>query len=166
MSLIKVLFICKGNICRSPTAHGIFQDIVAKSNLADKIVVASVGTSSRKWGHEGDAADLRAQAMAKKYDCDLSKFTSEQLEEIHFTDFDYLVVMDEENITTMKTMFPNADFTKVTKMLSYAPSIPLTDVPDPYYEDNFEKVFLMIDTACHGLFEKIKLEKNYDLSSS
>ncbi len=158
MSLIKVLFICKGNICRSPTAHGIFQDIVTKNNLADKIAVASVGTSSRKWGHEGDAADLRAQEMAKKYDCDLSMLLSEQLEEKHFTDCDYLVAMDEENMDTIKSMFPDANFDNLTKMLSYAPSIPQTDVPDPYYEDNFEKVFLMIDTACHGLFEKIKLE--------
>ncbi len=158
MSLVKVLFICKGNICRSPTAHGVFQNIVNKKVLSDNIKVASVGTSSRKWGHEGAAADLRAQEIAQKYDCDLSKLTSEQLEEHHFTDFDYLVAMDEENITTMKAMFPNADFTKVTKMLSFAPSIPLTNVPDPYYEDNFEKVFLMIDTACYGLFEKIKQE--------
>jgi len=158
MKPIKVLFICKGNICRSPTAHGIFQDIVTKNILADKIEIASVGTSCRKWGHEGDGADLRAQAMAKKYDCDLSMLISEQLEENHFTEYDYLVAMDEENIDTMKSMFPNADFTHVTKMLSFAPSIPLMDVPDPYYEDNFEKVFLMIDTACHGLFDKIKLE--------
>lgn len=158
MSPIKVLFICKGNICRSPTAHGIFQDILNKNDLGGKVEVASVGTSSRKWGHEGDAADLRAQEMAKKYDCDLSMLVSEQLEETHFVYYDYLVAMDEENITTMKAMFPNADFVNVTKMLSYAPSIPLACVPDPYYEDNFEKVFLMIDTACHGLFEKIKLE--------
>ena len=158
MNQVKVLFICKGNICRSPTAHGIFQDVVIKNNLIDKIKVASVGTSSRKWGHEGDSVDLRAQAMAKKYDCDLSKLVSEQLEEKHFTDYDYLITMDEENIITMKEMFPDADFANVTKMLSYAPSIPLTDVPDPYYEDNFEKVFLMIDTACYGLFEQIKLE--------
>ena len=158
MKPIKVLFICKGNICRSPTAHGIFQDIVTKNKLADKIEIASVGTSCRKWGHEGDGADLRAQAMAKKYDCDLSMLVSEQLEEKHFAEYDYLVAMDEENVDTMKSMFPDADFTNVTKMLSFAPSIPLTDVPDPYYEDNFEKVFLMIDTACHGLFEKIKLE--------
>lgn len=158
MSQISVLFICKGNICRSPTAHGIFQDIVNKNNLADKIKVASVGTSSRKWGHEGDGTDLRARQMAKKYDCDLSEIISEQLEEKCFTEYHYLVAMDEENIVTMKSMFPNADLTRVTKILSYAPSIVLKDVPDPYYEDNFEKVFLMIDTACHGLFEKIKLE--------
>ena len=158
MNLVKVLFICKGNICRSPTAHGIFQDIVTKNNLTDKIKIASVGTSCRKWGHEGDSVDLRAQAMAKKYDCDLSMLVSEQLEEKHFTDCDYIVAMDEENISTMKSMFPYVNFANVTTMLSYAPSIPQTDVPDPYYEDNFEKVFLMIDTACHGLFEKIKLE--------
>ena len=158
MQPIKVLFICKGNICRSPTAHGVFQDIVIKNNLTDKIEIASVGTSSRKWGHEGDGADLRAQAMAKKYDCDLSILVSEQLEEKHFTEYDYLIVMDQDNIDTIKSMFHNVNFANVTKMLSYAPNIPLIDVPDPYYEDNFEKVFLMIETACYGLFAKIKLE--------
>ncbi|MDE4959498.1 hypothetical protein NAI72_10770, partial [Francisella tularensis subsp. holarctica] len=66
--------------------------------------------------------------------------------------------MDQENIDTMKEMFPNADFFKVSIMLEYAPAIALDDVPDPYFENNFEKVFLMIDTECQGLFEKIRLE--------
>lgn len=156
--MIKVLFVCKGNICRSPTAHGIFRDIVDSNDFSNKIEIASCGTSSQKWGHEGDQADFRAQEMAKKYDCDLSDQKSQQLLESDFDDYDYIVAMDQENIDTMKVMFPCADFSKVTKMLQYAPAISLTDVPDPYYEDNFEKVFLMIDTACHGLFEKIKLE--------
>lgn len=158
MSKVKVLFVCKGNICRSPTAHGIFRDIVKKNNLENAIEVASCGTSSRMWGHEGDGADMRSLEMAKKYDCDLSDQVSQQLEESDFVEYDYIVAMDQENINTMKNMFPKADFSNVSRMLEYAPTISLTDVPDPYYEDNFEKVFLMVDTACHGLFEKIKLE--------
>lgn len=158
MSKIKVLFVCKGNICRSPTAHGIFRDIVMSNGYDNHIEVASCGTSSRMWGHEGNRADMRSLEMAKKYDCDLSDQESQQLEVADFEEFDYIVAMDQENIDTMKQMFPNSDFLKVSRMLEYAPAIPLTDVPDPYFEDNFEKVFLMVDTACHGLFEKIKQE--------
>lgn len=158
MSKVKVLFVCKGNICRSPTAHGIFRDIVRENNLQDIISVASCGTSSRMWGHEGDGADMRALEMAKKYDCDLSDQRSQQLEESDFLNFDYIVAMDQENIVTMKQMFPKADFSKVSRMLEYASTISIKDVPDPYYENNFEKVFLMIHTACQELFEKIKIE--------
>lgn len=158
MTKVKVLFVCKGNICRSPTAHGVFRDIVKQNGLENHIHVASCGTSSRMWGHEGHGADLRSVEMAKKYDCDLSDQVSQQLEEPDFAEYDYIVAMDQENIDTMREMFPKANFSKVSRMLQYAPTIELTDVPDPYYESNFEKVFLMIDTACHGLFEKIKLE--------
>ncbi|ALB01787.1 protein tyrosine phosphatase [Francisella persica ATCC VR-331] len=158
MSKVKVLFVCKGNICRSPIAHGIFRDIVKKHNLDKYIDVASCGTSSRMWGHEGHGADIRTLKIAKKYDCDLSDQVSRQLEESAFVEYDYIVVMDQENIDTIKEMFPNADFSKVSRMLEYASNIAFNDVPDPYFENNFEKVFLMIDTACQGLFEKIRLE--------
>ncbi len=158
MNSIKVLFVCKGNICRSPTAHGVFRDIVQKKGFADVIKVESVGTSSRKWGHEKDSSDARSVAMAATFDCDLSDLFSEQLEANHFDEYDYIVAMDQENVDTMKVMFPSSDFTNVTKMLSHAPSISISDVPDPYYEDNFEKVFLMIDTACHELFKKIQVK--------
>jgi protein-tyrosine phosphatase len=76
MNSIKVLFVCKGNICRSPTAHGVFRDIVQKKGFADVIKVESVGTSSRKWGHEKDSSDARSVAMAAKFDCDLSDLVS------------------------------------------------------------------------------------------
>jgi protein-tyrosine phosphatase len=158
MNKVKVLFVCKGNICRSPTAHGIFRDIVRENNLEDSICVESCGTSSRMWGHEGDGADMRSLATAKKYDCDLLDQESQQLEESDFEKFDYIVAMDQENIDTMKEMFPKADFSKVSRMLEYASTISIKDVPDPYYENNFDKVFLMIHTACQELFEKIKLE--------
>ncbi|MDE5022745.1 low molecular weight phosphotyrosine protein phosphatase, partial [Francisella tularensis subsp. holarctica] len=88
--------------------------------------------------------------MAKKYDCDLSDQVSQQLEEVDFDEYDYIFAMDQENIDTMKEMFPNADFLKVSIMLEYAPAIALDDVPDQYCENNFEKVFLMIDTASQG----------------
>ncbi|AEB28689.1 low molecular weight protein-tyrosine-phosphatase [Francisella hispaniensis] len=158
MSKVKVLFVCKGNICRSPTAHGIFRDIVKQHGLESHIYMASCGTSSRMWGHEGHGADIRTLEMAKKYDCDLSDQVSQQLEESDFAEYDYIVAMDQENIDTMKEMFPKADFSKVSRMLEYASNIGLNDVPDPYFENNFEKVFLMIDTACQELFKKIKLE--------
>ncbi|QIW09953.1 low molecular weight protein-tyrosine-phosphatase [Francisella sp. LA112445] len=158
MNKVKVLFVCKGNICRSPTAHGIFRDIIRENNLEEKVSVESCGTSSRMWGHEGHGADMRSLETAKKYDCDLSDQKSQQLEESDFDRFDYIVAMDQENVDTMRQMFPKADFSKVSRMLEYASTISIKDVPDPYYENNFDKVFLMIHTACQELFEKIKLE--------
>jgi len=155
MKKIKILFVCKGNICRSPTAHGVFRGLIKNSNLSDLINVESVGTNSREW-HEGDSADLRSIETAKRYDCDLSDIISEQLEKRHLDEFDYIIAMDDENINTIINMFPNIDLSKVTKLLKFAPTLAIENVPDPYFENNFEKVFLMIDTACHGLLENIK----------
>ncbi|MDE4967768.1 low molecular weight phosphotyrosine protein phosphatase, partial [Francisella tularensis subsp. holarctica] len=81
------------------------------------IDVASCGTSSRMWGHEGHGADLRTLEMAKKYDCDLSDQVSQQIEEVAFDEYDYIVAMDQEKIDTMKEMFPDADCLKVACLL-------------------------------------------------
>ena len=157
MKKIKVLFICKGNICRSPTAHGIFRDLVNKENLANKIQIDSVGTHSAIW-HKGDSADPRSVKTASLYDCDISDLMSEQLIPEHFEEYDYLVAMDDKNIIDTKEICPNGDFSKLSKILNYTNKINIKNVPDPYFENNFEKVFLMLDTACKDLLNTIKEE--------
>jgi len=155
MNKIKIMFVCTGNICRSPSAHGIFRDLIKKEKLEQMFIVKSSGTHSHTW-HKGDKADPRSVATAKLFDCNISDLYSEQLAEHHFDYFDYIVVMDEKNINNIKQLFPNKKLSNVTKMLSYAKTIDTYDVPDPYYNDNFEQVFMMIDTACNDFLTFLK----------
>ncbi|MDE5006926.1 low molecular weight phosphotyrosine protein phosphatase, partial [Francisella tularensis subsp. holarctica] len=107
------------------TEHRIFRDIDNQYNIERHIDVASCGTSSLMWVNEGHGAEMRTLEMAKKYDCDLSDQVSQQLEEVAFDEYVYIVAMDQENIDTMKEMFPIADFLKVSRMLEYAPALAL-----------------------------------------
>ncbi|MFZ9035251.1 MAG: low molecular weight protein-tyrosine-phosphatase [Francisellaceae bacterium] len=148
---IKVLFICMGNICRSPTAHGIFRHLVRQQKLNERFEIESAGTHSRKW-HEGDSADPRSIATASLYDCDISDIRSRQLEKEDFDYYDYLIVMDEQNMEDVRKFMPSSQYEeKLVKLLSFAPEVNIYDVPDPYLHDGFERVYLMIDTACRHL---------------
>lgn len=151
---IKVLFVCTGNICRSPTAHGIFRDMVASQSLP--IITESAGTHSAQW-HQGDGADPRSVATARQFDCDISDIRSDQVIPEDFENYDYIIVMDEKNVRDIRQYAPNEVLmSKVTKMLSYAPTVIYDDVPDPYLVDGFDRVYMMLDTACQGLLEAIK----------
>jgi protein-tyrosine phosphatase len=148
---MKVLFVCLGNICRSPTAEGVFRCLASQNDL--DVTVDSCGTSGF---HNGDQPDTRAMFEASLRGFDLSRQISTQLKPSDFTQFDYIMCMDNENLRNVKAVSPENSSAKIELFLDYAPNQPLREVPDPYYEDNFSEVFDLIEQASLGLIAHLK----------
>ncbi|PIQ95834.1 MAG: phosphotyrosine protein phosphatase [Nitrospinae bacterium CG11_big_fil_rev_8_21_14_0_20_56_8] len=153
--MVRVLFVCLGNICRSPTAEGVFRALVSREGLQDRITTDSCGTSD--W-HIGDPPDTRARAEARRRGIPLDDLKARQIQPSDFTDFDYVLGMDHQNIERLSAQCPPAHLDKVRLFLDYAPDSPVREVPDPYYggEDGFSNVFDMIEAAANGLLADIR----------
>ena len=151
---VKVLFVCMGNICRSPTAHGVFQALVEDHDLGASIQVDSAGTHSY---HVGNPPDLRSQATAKARGVDLSGLRARRFESGDFIEFDYLLGMDNANLADMLAIKPDDASTRAQLMLEYSGNFKQREIPDPYFgNDGFELVFEMIDDAARGLLQEIR----------
>ena len=160
--MYSVLFVCTGNICRSPTAHGVFEKYVQEAGLQDKIRVDSAAVSSF---HVGQAPDDRAIQTALKYDVALYHLRARQITAEDFDDFDLIIAMDSTHYRRLNALCPKTDKAPViARMTDWALQYGTPDIPDPYYggTDGFETVFEMIETACQNLLEDIRqeLEKN------
>lgn len=158
-AMYKILFICTGNICRSPTAEGYMQKIVREAGLQEYIFVDSAGTSSY---HQGDEPDGRSVECALGHGLDLRHLRSRPLCADDFAEFDLILAMDSQNIWNLEQKRPYGDprydRAVVKKLLEYAPAYG-TDVPDPYYGDHgFENVYQMITVACDNLLEELKIK--------
>jgi len=153
---VKILFVCMGNICRSPTAQGLFQQMIREQGLDKRILVDSAGTHSY---HIGNPPDSRSQAVARRRGIDLSKLRSRRLVRDDFIKFDYLLGMDSDNIADMHAIRPDEASAQLQLMLEYSKRYSQRDIPDPYFgNDGFEMVFDMIDDASRGLLEHIRSE--------
>jgi protein-tyrosine phosphatase len=152
---IKVLFVCMGNICRSPTAHGVFRQLVIDENLVEYIEIDSAGTHAY---HVGNPPDSRAQQTAHSRGIDLSDLTARQARSEDFHEFDYVLAMDTDNFRGLKAICPAGREERLYMFLDFAPNVKAKEVPDPYYggPSGFEKVFDMVDEASRGLLEDIK----------
>ena len=148
---MKVLFVCTANICRSPTAEGVFRKLVANSPLAGHVEIESVGTHNY---HVGEAPDLRATEHAAKRGYDLSHLRARQISASDFERFDYVLAMDAANIGHLKAMCPTRLSEKIELLLDYGGEHDEMEVPDPYRgrPRDFEHALDLIETACHGLF--------------
>jgi protein-tyrosine phosphatase len=155
MKKVKVLFVCMGNICRSPTAHGVFEDMVEREGLSHLIEVDSAGTHAY---HVGNPPDQRAQETALKRGLDLSGQRARQARAEDFHQFDYLLAMDRDNYRLLSDICPSGENHKLHLFLNFAPELNLNEVPDPYYggPSGFERVFDMVEEASTGLLEEIK----------
>ncbi|HHI93283.1 MAG TPA: low molecular weight phosphotyrosine protein phosphatase [Gammaproteobacteria bacterium] len=156
MEKIKVLFVCMGNICRSPTAEGVFTRHVQDANLADVIHVDSAGTHAY---HVGEAPDPRSQKTALKRGFDLSSQRARRAVAGDFDIFDYILAMDRDNQRSLQAICPVGAEYKLNLFLSYAPNLEHDEVPDPYYGGplGFERVLDMIEEASAGLLQDIQL---------
>ena len=153
--MLRVLFVCMGNICRSPSAEGVFNKIITDQLLQDKFSIDSAGTHAY---HIGEAPDLRSQKAAKEREVDLSKIRARKVIIGDFEDFDYLLAMDEDNHSIMLQACPEEHQHKIKLFLEYAPHLNTREVPDPYYGGayGFERVLDLIEEASTGFIEELK----------
>jgi len=153
--ITKVLFVCLGNICRSPTAHGAFESLVAREKMQDRIVVDSCGTGSF---HIGEKPDPRAIKAAARRDYDLSVQRARQIKPEDFLFFDYVLAMDRMNLGNVKAIAPKNYIGHIGLFLDFSQQRTYTQVPDPYYEgdDGFELVLDLVEDASQGLLEAIR----------
>lgn len=150
---IRVLFVCMGNICRSPTAEGVLRHFARESGLADRLIVESAGTHAY---HVGESADRRAVAAAERRGVSLSDIRARQISDDDFERFDYIIAMDEDNRRWLLAQAPEEHHHKVRLFLSFA-AVSETEVPDPYYGGGagFERVLDLVELASRGLLETL-----------
>lgn len=151
---VKVLFVCMGNICRSPTAQGVFEKQVRDAGLEALIGIDSAGTHAY---HVGNGADSRAQATARNRGIDLSPQRARQVRGDDFEVFDYVLAMDSDNYDILANACPSGFEDRLFRFLEFAPELG-RDVPDPYYggPQGFENVFDMVETAGANLLAHIR----------
>ena len=151
---MKVLFVCLGNICRSPTAEGIFRQYVEQAGLSDKITIDSAGTAD--W-HIGKTPDPRTQAAAAQRGYDLSMLRGRQAQAEDFATFDLVLAMDKSNLSNLQAIQPA---NSKAELALYLPRFGISpdEVPDPYYggEDGFELVLDMLEQASQVLLDELK----------
>ena len=152
---VKVLFVCTGNICRSPTAEGVFKSVVEKAGLADRINSDSAGTGDY---HIGEAPDPRAQSAALGRGYDLSPLCARQVSSSDFREFDYVLAMDETNLRQLRRLCPPEHAGKIELFMAFAGEGRACEVPDPYYGGTrgFERVLDMVEEAARGLLEHLR----------
>ncbi len=152
---VSVLFICMGNICRSPTAEAVFRHYVENAGLSNHILIDSAGTHDY---HIGDPPDSRAQRTAQQRGYDMGKLRGRQVEAGDFRRFDYVLAMDKANLAILQRITPPDSETRARLFLEYARHHAEREVPDPYYggADGFERVLDMVEDAAQGLLAEIR----------
>jgi len=155
MTTTKVLFVCMGNICRSPTAEAVFRHYVESAGMSADIFIDSAGTHDY---HIGDKPDARAQHAARQRGYDMSELRGRQVGEDDFRQFDYVLAMDSANLAILQQIAPPDSNTRARLLLEFSRHHRERDVPDPYYggADGFERVLDMVEDAAQGLLEEIR----------
>ncbi len=152
---IKVLFVCLGNICRSPTAQGVFAQKVKEAGLSDRISIDSAGVGH--W-HVGKSPDPRAMEAASSRGLDLSDQIARTITSEDFGSFDYIMAMDRDNLSELQKMAPPETRAEIELFLDYAHHSEEDEVPDPYYggPNGFERVLNLVSEASDGLLNHIQ----------
>jgi protein-tyrosine phosphatase len=153
--MTKILFVCLGNICRSPTAHGVFQAYVDREHLSEQFLIDSAGTAA--W-HIGKSPDSRSQLAAKQRAYDLSGLKARQVASSDFEQFDMILAMDKSNLNNLMAECPSQHQGKLGLFLDYT-DLPEIEVPDPYYggESGFDHVLDLTESASQGLLKSLAL---------
>lgn len=153
--MIQVLFVCLGNICRSPMAEAVFHNLVNEAGLAGQIQVDSAGIAD--W-HSGEAADWRALAVLRQHDIPYNG-RSRQVQPADLRRFDYVLAMDSQNMADLRRLDRSGALAgKLFRFLDFAPAGYPQDVPDPYYDGRFEYVYELVTVASRGLLDHIRRE--------
>jgi protein-tyrosine phosphatase len=156
---VKVLFVCTGNICRSPTAEGVFRHLLLAQNLHQHVAVDSAGTHTY---HVGNPPDRRSIAAAARRGYDLSDLRARKFTADDFVEYDYILAMDRDHLSILERHVPAPHRGKIAMFLDFSSSHRGDEVPDPYYggERGFEFVLDMIEDASEGLLHTVKEKLN------
>lgn len=153
--MVRVLFVCMGNICRSPSAEGVFLSLVERAGLVERIQIDSAGTHAY---HVGKPPDPRAQSAALQRGIDISGQRARKVCREDFERFDYVLPMDLSNYEILESIRPAESRAELHRFLEFAPDLPEEDVPDPYYGGprGFARVLDLIEVAAEGLLREIR----------
>ena len=151
---VSVMFVCMGNICRSPTAHGVFRKLVQDEGYTDQVYIESSGTHAY---HVGESPDQRAQQTARGRGIDLSDLRAQKVKAADFASFDYILAMDSDNFAMLSMNCPAEFQHKLHMFLDFAESRNQREVPDPYYggASGFDHVFDLVEEGSRGLLDDI-----------
>ena len=149
----RILFVCMGNICRSPTAEGVFRHQAEQAGMLDRLFIDSAGTHAY---HVGEPADRRARAAAKRRGMSLDGIRARRVILEDFVRFDYIIAMDEDNLARLRDESPEEHHHKLRLLLEFMDG-PEREVPDPYYGGaaGFERVLDLVEAASRGLLEPL-----------
>lgn len=159
--MTRILFVCMGNICRSPSAEGVFRHILSEQPQNIEVHVDSAGTHAY---HVGEPPDPRAQSAALRRGVDLSSIRARKVNANDFESFDLILAMDQLNLVTLLEMCPQEHARKVALFLDYHEEQEHKDVPDPYYGGGtgFEHVLDLVEAASHGLLAELARKAGTD----
>lgn len=152
---VRVLFVCMGNICRSPTAEGVFRHLLRGEGFEEFIETDSAGTHGY---HVGAPPDARTRETALRRGIDLGDLRARRVTREDFEFFDYVLAMDQDNYHSLMPLCPPVHRAKLRLFLDFAPDMGIREVPDPYYGGprGFEQVFDLVEAAARGLLEDIR----------
>lgn len=151
--MIRVLFVCLGNICRSPMAEAVFRHKVKEAGLEDRIAADSAGTGA--W-HIGQKPHKGTRSVLTKNGIDYAGIAARQVNERDLADFDYILAMDSGNLDHLRQLASAEHNGKIARLLDFVPEGRVRDVPDPYYTGNFDEVYGLIEEACARLLAHIR----------
>lgn len=152
-SKVGVLFVCLGNICRSPMAEAVFRKMVRDAGLDDSIHIGSAGTGD--W-HIGSRPHHGTIKVLDQYRIDHSDIVAAQLKASDFDDYQYIICMDEDNVRNAKTFTSKPYSGQLIRLLELVENEPLNDVPDPYFNNNFQQTYDLVNEGCKHLLQRIR----------
>ncbi|WP_178024043.1 low molecular weight protein-tyrosine-phosphatase [uncultured Paenibacillus sp.] len=151
---VGVLFVCLGNICRSPMAEAVFRHLVSEAGISERFAIDSAGTGN--W-HTGNPPHHGTRRILDQYGISYEGLKARQVAQDDFAQFDYIVAMDNQNERDLKALARQTD-ARIVKLLDLVPESQLKEVPDPYYTGNFEEVYGLVQQGCRALLELIRRE--------
>jgi len=165
--LVKVLFVCMGNICRSPLAEGAFRRLLTRQ-AANDLPAVHVDSAGTIGFHAGQPPDARAQDAAQHRGINLSGQVARRVRKNDFYDFDYILAMDRANLADLRAQCPSDADPDIRLFLDFAPDIGVDEVPDPYYGavDGFDYVLDLVEAAAEGLLGDIRRRPSVGTSAS